>query len=65
MPAVMNGANEKAVYKFLEGKIKFIEIPEIIEQTMNAYTVISNYKLEDVIEADKWAKAYAESIIKA
>lgn len=65
MPAVMNGANEKAVYKFLEGKLKFIEIPEIIEQTMNAYNVISDYELEDVIEADKWAKAYAESIIKA
>ncbi|MBR0105548.1 MAG: 1-deoxy-D-xylulose-5-phosphate reductoisomerase [Firmicutes bacterium] len=65
LPAVMNGANEKAVYKFLEGKIRFIEIPEIIEQTMNAYNVISDYELEDVIEADKWAKAYAESIIKA
>ena len=65
MPAVMNGANEKAVYKFLEGKLKFIEIPEIIEQTMNAYNVISDYELEDVIEADKWAKAYVESIIKA
>ena len=65
LPAVMNGANEKAVYKFLEGKIRFIEIPEIIEQTMNAYNVISNYDLEDVIEADRWAKAYAESIIKA
>ncbi|MBQ7241683.1 MAG: 1-deoxy-D-xylulose-5-phosphate reductoisomerase [Firmicutes bacterium] len=65
MPAVRNGANENAVYKFLEGKIRFIEIPEIIEQTMNAYNVISDYELEDVIEADKWAKAYAESIIKA
>lgn len=62
MPAVLNSANEIAVYKFLDGKIKFTDIPEIIEQTMNAYNVIYNYKLEDVIEADKWARRFSDSI---
>ena len=63
MPAVLNSANEVAVHNFLEGKIKFTQIPEIIEQTMNAYNVKYNYKLEDIIEADAWAKAFSDSMI--
>ena len=59
MPTVLNGANEIAVAKFLSGKIGFLDIPALIEKTMEAYTVKENYTLEDLLEADAWARAYA------
>ena len=59
MPTVLNGANEIAVSKFLAGKIGFLDIAALIEKTMNAYTVKYDYSLEDLLEADAWAKAYA------
>ena len=62
MPAVMNGANEIAVAKFLAGKISFTDIPVLIEKTMNAYNVKYDYTLDDVLEADKFAREYAEKI---
>jgi 1-deoxy-D-xylulose-5-phosphate reductoisomerase len=62
LPAVLNGANEIAVEKFLKGKITFLQIPELIEQTMNAYTVKYEYSLEDLLEADDWARSFATSL---
>ncbi len=62
LPAVLNGANEVAVARFLEGNISFLQIPELIEQTMDAYTVKYEYTLEDLLEADTWARAYANKI---
>lgn len=59
LPAVLNGANEIAVEKFLNGKISFLQIPELIEQTMDAYTVKYEYTLEDLLEADTWARKFA------
>lgn len=59
MPTVLNSANEIAVAKFLSGKIGFLDIPALIEKTMEAYTVKENYTLEDLLEADAWARAYA------
>lgn len=62
LPAVLNGANEVAVARFLQGEISFLEIPALIERTMDAYTVKYDYSLEDLLEADAWAKAYAGKI---
>jgi len=62
LPAVLNGANEIAVDKFLNGKISFLQIPELIELTMNAYTVKYDYTLEDLLEADDWAKNFATGV---
>lgn len=56
MTAVMNGANEIAVEKFLKGEIKFMDIPYIVEKAMNAHTVKYNPTVEDVIEADRMAR---------
>lgn len=58
MPAVLNGANEVAVARFLAGEISFLQIPELIERTMDAYTVKEKYTLEDLLAADAWARAY-------
>ncbi|MDD3393063.1 MAG: 1-deoxy-D-xylulose-5-phosphate reductoisomerase [Anaerotignum sp.] len=62
LPAVLNGANEIAVEKFLNGKITFLQIPELIEQTMNAYTVKYEYTLEDLLDADEWARSFATNL---
>ncbi|MBQ3615192.1 MAG: 1-deoxy-D-xylulose-5-phosphate reductoisomerase [Anaerotignum sp.] len=62
LPAVLNGANEVAVARFLKGDIGFLDIPELIEQTMDAYTVKYEYTLEDLLEADAWAKDYAAKV---
>ena len=62
LPAVLNGANEVAVARFLKGEISFLQIPALIEQTMDAYTVKYEYTLEDLLEADAWAKAYAKRV---
>jgi len=62
MPAVMNGANEKAVELFLNGKIKFIHIFELIEKVMQKHEVNNNPSINDIIEADAWAKEEAARI---
>ena len=62
MPCVMNGANEVAVNRFLNGGIEFLQIPEIIERVMNEHTVKYNYTLEDVLAADEWSRSTAAGI---
>ncbi len=61
-PAVLNAANEVAVARALKKDIKFYEIGELIEKTIDAYNVKHNYNLSDVFEADSWAREYAEGI---
>ncbi|MCF7791789.1 MAG: 1-deoxy-D-xylulose-5-phosphate reductoisomerase [Victivallales bacterium] len=56
MPAVMNAANELAVEKFIGGEIYFTEIWDIIENIMNEHKVVENPTLEQIIDADSWAK---------
>lgn len=63
MTAVMNGANEAAVAKFLQGEIKFLQIPYIIENVMNRHAVQKTPDLEAIIEADRWARSQANCII--
>jgi len=59
MPAVLNGANEIAVDSFLAGKIGFLQISLLIEKTIEAHKTFSIKTIEDVIEADAWARNYA------
>lgn len=56
MPAVLNGANEKAVELFLTGKIGFTDIPETIEKVMDKHDLIREPVIEDIVEADFWAR---------
>lgn len=64
MPAVLNASNEEAVYAFLDKKIGFIEIEEIIEKVMNKHIVIKSPRVEELINADKWARDEAQKIIR-
>ncbi len=60
-PAVLNAANEVAVAAFLAGHIGFMQIPEIIEATLDAIDHFPIHNLEAVLEADRVARIYAES----
>ena len=53
---VFNAANEAAVEEFLAGRIKFVNIVEIIENCLNRHNVKPTICLEDVLEADAWAR---------
>jgi 1-deoxy-D-xylulose-5-phosphate reductoisomerase len=63
-PCVLNAANEVVNLAFREGKIDYPSIAKIIEETMAAIPVIQNPTLEQLIEADKQARAYAERFTK-
>ncbi len=65
MPAVLNAANEVAVYAFLEERIPFTAIATIIERVMHEHDPQEPRALEDVLQADAWARARAREIIAA
>jgi 1-deoxy-D-xylulose-5-phosphate reductoisomerase len=62
-PAVYNASNEQAVDAFHDGKIGFTEIIEVIEQTLEKHVAPSSLSLEAVLEAERWARATADSLI--
>lgn len=63
LPTVYNAANERAVALFLDNKIKFLEIAELIEKCMNNHTVIDNPTLEQILEAEQETYAYIDSLL--
>ena len=54
--AVFNAANEAAVKEFLEGKIKFVNIVELIEHCLDKHKVKKDAVLKDLLSADNWAR---------
>ena len=58
MPTVFNAANEKAVALFLDKKISFLQIPELIEECMQHHEVILAPSVEEILEAEQNAYAY-------
>jgi len=63
IPCVLNAANEIVVEAFLNDKIGFLEMPEVIEKTMNAVSFISNPSIEDYCESDAEARKIAGQFI--
>ena len=62
-PAVLCAADEIAVALFLEGRLKFTDIPTIIEATLAAHTPpASSLSLDDILGADAWAREKAWSV---
>lgn len=53
MPTVFNAANELAVARFLDGKIGFTDIYEIIKKAMNAHRTIQSPNLEEILDAER------------
>ena len=58
LPCIMNGANEVAVEAFLKGQAGFLQIYELIEAAMEAGKVEYKPSLEQLLEADKWARQF-------
>ena len=58
--AVMNAANEIAVHAFLEGKIPFVHIPEIIRRVLKKHIRIAAPTLDEIFACDTWARKEAE-----
>ena len=53
MPCVMNAANEVAVQQFIEGRIGFLDIADMVERAMQSATFIPNPMLDDLLLTDK------------
>ena len=64
MPCTFNAANEVAVAAFLAGRIHFLDIYDIIEQTMMKRECTLAPTLEELFEEDRWARDYASSLLK-
>ncbi|MCJ7515682.1 MAG: 1-deoxy-D-xylulose-5-phosphate reductoisomerase [Dehalococcoidia bacterium] len=63
-PAVLCAADEIAVELFLEQRIEFPQIAEIIDKTINAHQGIANPTLDEILAADKWARDTALNLVK-
>ena len=64
MPAVLNGANEIAVESFLEGRIRFLDIPKLVARTMEEHQTFPIDAIDTVLEADTWARDRAKQLLK-
>lgn len=65
MPAVLNAANEVAVMAFLQGKIPFLSIAEVVEGTMSRHDAIPSPGLDEILNADGWARQVAEHMLSS
>lgn len=60
LPAVLNAANEVAVEAFASRRIRFPDISAVVRRVMDRHPVIPHPTLEQIIEADQWARHEAE-----
>ncbi|MES2006280.1 MAG: 1-deoxy-D-xylulose-5-phosphate reductoisomerase [Bacteroidota bacterium] len=63
MPCILNAANEIAVYAFLRNRIGFLDMTEVVEQSMAKIPFIQNPTLEEYFETDGEARNFAASLI--
>ena len=59
MGAVLNAANEVAVDRFFKREITFVRIFEIVKEVMDRHTLVAHPTLDDVLQADAWARQEA------
>lgn len=60
-PTVFNAANEVAVSRFLRGEIRFLDIERLLEVTLDRHEVLADPILEEILEADRWARNVASN----
>jgi 1-deoxy-D-xylulose-5-phosphate reductoisomerase len=63
MPCILNAANEIAVYAFLKNRIGFLDMTEVVEQTMNKISFLEKPTIEQYFETDGEARNFAASLI--
>ena len=64
LPAVLNAANEAAVYAFLDNKIKFLDIHRLINKMMQKHNIIKNPNLNQILDVDKKIKEETQEVIE-
>lgn len=64
MPTVFNAANEMAVAAFLQKKIGFLQIPDIIGESMEHHKVIENPSVEEILQTEAETYEYIKQVIK-
>ncbi len=64
LPAVMNAANEIAVYAFLRNRVNVLDMTDVIEKTMQKVSFVEEPTLEEYFESDGMARNYAADLIK-
>ena len=63
-PTVLNATNEIAVAAFLEGKLKFPEISQVVSETMNRMEYINDTDIETILEADRQARIESAEVVR-
>lgn len=63
MACVMNAANEMAVFAFLRNRIGFLDITEVVEQTMHKIPFVETPSLQDYFDSDAEARNFAASLL--
>jgi len=63
MPAVLNAANEASVEEFLKSKLDFVSIPKVVAKVLDRHKNIRQPNLDDILEADAWARREAYKVI--
>ncbi|HHI03463.1 MAG TPA: 1-deoxy-D-xylulose-5-phosphate reductoisomerase [candidate division Zixibacteria bacterium] len=61
--AVMNAANEIAVSALLNNAVKFVQIPDIVINSVEKYNNIESPSLEEILEADRWGREKAKELV--
>ncbi len=64
-PAVLNAANETAVRFFLRREIRFDQIPVVVEEALSHHQAVSTPSIEDIFEADAWARRFVRDYFAA
>ena len=64
MPAILNATNEIAVNAFLEGSLKFTDVPLLLQRVMEEHEVKSAHTIEDILRADQWARERSKAILE-
>jgi 1-deoxy-D-xylulose-5-phosphate reductoisomerase len=64
MPAVLNAANEIAVGAFLQEKIKFVDLPGIIDKVLEMHNTVKKPSLGDILQADEWARIQTKELME-
>jgi len=64
-PAALAAADEEAVSAFLTGRLRFLDIPELLSETLDAHVAADETTLEAVLAADAWGREFATAWIEA
>ncbi len=58
-PAALAAADEEAVSAFLDGRLRFLDIPRLLADTLDRHSSVTNPGLDEIMAADEWARRFA------